>query len=126
MPIVRVKTLQQLVDDKFLAVLTRRRPKGRDFFDIEFLKYRNIDRQAVRQTVFEYRLRGLEIDLHDRYEHIKERLNDASTWLEIQRDIREYMDPDVTKRWPDDYFHGLCSRVCAWVGLNLQILEAEQ
>ena len=122
MPILRVRTLQQMADDKFLAILTRRRPKGRDFFDIGFLKYRDINPENVRAFLESFRGRGHEIELGREFARLRERMKEKSTRADIRRDLLNYINPEETGNWTDDVFEDMCDRGIEWIEQNLKSL----
>jgi|GEM_PF-6157271 len=122
-PILRVRTLQQMINDKFLALLLRRRPKGRDFFDVNFLKYRDIDTAAVNRQLEDYDRHGMTIDLDHNYRALKDRLRDPVIGEDIKRDILNYMPPEETAEWDDGVFADMIERTVEWIGRNLEKLK---
>lgn len=126
MPILRVRTLRQMVNDKFLAILTRRRPKGRDFFDIGFLKYREIEVDEAMRALSAFQERGYRLDLKKRFEQLKVRLAEPATRDDIQRDILDYLNPEETRAWSDAVFDDMYTRTCEWLAHNLTSFHARR
>lgn len=122
-PILRVRTLRQMVDDKFLALLLRRRPKGRDFFDMNFLRYRDIDAGAVSRQLEDYRRRGMTVDLDRNYRTLKDRLRDPIIRDDIKRDILSYLPPEETAGWDDGVIADMIKRTIEWLGRNIEKLD---
>ncbi len=122
-PILRVRTLQQMVNDKFLAFLLRRRPKGRDFFDVNFLKYRDIEPAAVNRQLEDYDRHGMAVDLDKKFRNFKERLREPAIRADIKRDILNYMPPEETTGWDDRVFADMIKRTIEWIGRNMEKLE---
>lgn len=124
-PILRVRTLPQMVTDKFLALLLRRRPKGRDFFDVNFLKYRDIDAAAANRQLEAYERPGMTMDLDRNYRTLKDRLCDPIVREDIKRDILSYMPPEETAGWDDRIFTDMIERTIEWIGRNKENLDGK-
>lgn len=124
-PVLRVRTLQQMANDKFCALLQRRRPKGRDFFDVNFLKYRDIDPAAVKIRLVDFERHGMTADLDKKYRTLKDRLRDPLIRQDIKRDILNYMPSEETAGWDDRVFADMITRTIEWIGRNKEKLRKE-
>jgi predicted nucleotidyltransferase component of viral defense system len=125
-PILRVRTLRQMVNDKFLALLLRRRPKGHDFFDVNFLKYRDIDAAAVDRQLEDYERQGMTVDLDRNHRTLRNGLRDPVIREDITRDILNYLPPEETAGWDDRIIADMIKRTIEWIGWNIKKLDGKE